>query len=190
MGDFLQTLFNALAYFWPFRIVNQWEKGLYIVNGTVVRPWRIMRWSRGPVNTDGSDLCDPGLYLTIPWFVVMHEVNMCWDVVNSERLDVVLKDNRTLTVSVVAMMRVTDPVAAYLGFQDYSADRVGLLRATVADELSSAESERFAPDRRGMLLGRTLLAAVQKMGKRIGHEVEDVQVTSFILQPKALRLLS
>lgn len=188
MGDFLRTALEALAYFWPLRIVHAWEAGLYIVNGTPVRPWRIVRWSRGP-SPDGVIL-RPGLYFTIPWFVDVHTVGLAWDAVESGRIDLVLKDDRVLSCAVVAQMRVSDPQAAYIGFQDYGVDRIALLRAAVADTLAAADAERFTSDRRGRLLGQSLLAAVQDMARAMGHEVRSVQVTTFVLQPRVFRLLS
>jgi regulator of protease activity HflC (stomatin/prohibitin superfamily) len=188
VGDFLKTLFDTVVYFWPFCLVHQWEAGIYLVNGVPVRPWKYVRLSKGS-SGDGL-VCKPGLYLKLPWFTDMHCVGLAWDAVESGRIDLVARDNKTISCAVVAQMRVNDPVLAYTEYGNYDVDRVALLRAAVADTLATAESERFDPDRRGRLLGQSLLAAVQALGKRIGHEVDSVQVTTFVLQPKVLRLLT
>lgn len=186
LSDFLHTLIEFLAYLWPASIVGQWERGVYLCGGRNVKPWRWVALGRV---FEGAAL-PPGVYLKAPWLCEVHAVKMTWDFVESGRFDVILKDGRIASVEVLAKMRVTDPLTAWLEFGDFEIDRARMLRATAAETLSEADPERFTPEKRGRLLGSSLLKAVREAGASMGHEVEAVQVTTFILQPKVLRLLT
>lgn len=187
LSDFLHTLVEFAAFLWPVKVVHQWEAGLYVCAGRVVTPWAWVGLRRKPF---ASHILPAGLYLAVPWVCDVHTVTMTWDYVESGRMDVLLKDGRIVSCEALAKMRVVDPFVAYVEFGDFAMDRPRMLRAVVAETLAEAESDRFAPERRGRLLGSSLLKAVRDAAEPLGHEVETVQVTTFILQPKVLRLLT
>jgi regulator of protease activity HflC (stomatin/prohibitin superfamily) len=187
LADFLKGLVQFAEFLWPIKPVRQFERGLYVWCGVIIRPpsWAILT---GTVLED--EVLGPGLYLALPFFGDVHAVSQAWDFVESGRLDLTLKDGRTLSCEVVAKMRVTGPRAAWVEYEDYTVDRRKMLRAAVSEVLQEAEPDRFAPDRRGRLLGGSLLAGVRKGAEPMGHEVESVQVTTFVLNPRTFRLLS
>lgn len=185
MANLWQAIVDSFKYLWPFVIVHQWEVGLYTVFGRFVTPWRLVGFRRRAL----PKILGPGLYLRIPFFTQLREIGLTWDFMESGRLDITLRDGRELTCEVVAKLRVNDPVMAYFEFGDYPEDMRRALRAAVSEVLSEADSERFSQDRRVRLLGQSLLAGVRTAAARIGFEVEAVQVTTFILQPKIHRLL-
>ena len=187
LADFLKTLIQFIEFLWPLKVVRQWESGLYMWCGKIITPWRILAFRLRPL--PGVDL-GPGIYLTLPFFGDVHAVSLAWDFVESGRFDVTLKDNRQLSCEVVAQMRVVDPRAAWLGFDDYSIDRRKMLRAVASEMLQEAEPERFAPERRGRLLGASLLGAIRSGAEPLGHEVASVRVPTFILGSRTLRLLT
>lgn len=186
LNDLWQLVVQFASFLWPFHTVNEWERALYLFNGRVVTPWRWVGFSLKP--QVGREL-KPGLYLVFPYFAKVHSVAVSWNYVDTKRLDLTLKDGRTLTCEAVAKVRVVDLYAAYVGYYDYDIDIVAAFRAAVSETLVSAEADRFEPDKRGRLLGTSLLRAIREVGTGMGHEVESVQVTTFVLQPKVIRLL-
>lgn len=172
LNDLVQALVQIVQFLWPFRIINQWERGLYTVFGRIV-------WELGP-----------GLYPVIPWFCDVCEIPTSWDFVESGRLDLTLKDDRTLSCEAIAKMRVVDMKKAWVAFHDYEVDRRKMLKAVVSELLQEADAERFEPSRRGRLLGTSMLKAVQEGASAIGCEVESVRVTTFVLGARTYRLLT
>lgn len=187
LADFLNTLLQFFEYLWPLKVIRPWERGLYIVCGRVVTPWRWVAFSFRPLP---SAELPPGLYLAFPFFVDVHQVGIAWDFVKSGRLDLTIKDGSTLSCAAVAKMKVVDCALAYLSYHDYDIDRVAMLQATVSEILVEAEPEKFSPEKRGKLLGKSLLKEVREAAAKMGMEVESVQVTTFILHSRTLRLLS
>lgn len=173
LTELLNTLAQFAEFLWPFRVVHQWKLGIFIFCGRATRIG-----------------LKPGIYPVVPWFMDVDQVTVAWDYVESGRLDISLKDGRSLSCEVIAKMRVADVGKAWIDFHDYQKDRRLMLRAAVAETLTEADPERFEPERRGRLLGGSLLKAVQSGGAPIGLEIESVQVTTFILQPKVVRLLT
>lgn len=185
LNDLWQLVVQFAEFLWPFRVVSQWERGLYLVNGRVVTPWCVVGFWKRQV---GQELL-PGLYLVFPYFATVHQVAISWDYVDSGRLDLTLKTAQALSCEAVAKMRVVDLYRAYINFHDYELDRKAMLRAAISETLVEADAERFESGRRGRLLGGSLLATVRAGAAEIGHEVESVQVTTFVLNPKVFRLL-
>jgi len=186
LNDLWQLVVQFAEFLWPFRIISQWERALYLVNGRVVIPWRwvAFRWQA----LDSQEL-PPGLYLVFPFFATIHQVAIAWDYVDSGRLDLTLKTGEALSCEAVAKMRVVDLYKAYVGFHDYEIDRRAMLKAAISETLVEADAERFESGKRGRLLGSSLLKAVRDGASDLGHEVESVQVTTFVLKPKVFRLL-
>jgi regulator of protease activity HflC (stomatin/prohibitin superfamily) len=58
MGDFVRALIDIIQFVWPFRVVDQWEKGGYYVCG---RWWKEM---------------GPGLKVVVPWFTHVEPVSI------------------------------------------------------------------------------------------------------------------
>lgn len=172
-ADLVSAVVQIIGFLWPFRIVEQWERGLYTFCGRIA----------------GKELA-PGLYPVVPWFCDVKEIPMSWDYVESGRLDLTLRDGRTLSGEAVAQMRVVDLRKAWVAFHDYEVDRRKMLRAVVSELLQEADPERFEPSRRGRLLGSSLLKAVQEGAAPIGCEVYAVQMTTFILGARSYRLLT
>lgn len=186
LNDLWQLVVQFASFLWPFHTVNEWERALYLFNGRVVTPWRWVGFS--PRAQSGREL-PPGLYLVFPYFAKIHSVAVSWNYVETKRLDLTLKDGRTLTCEAVAKARVIDLYAAYIGYYDYDIDLAAAFRAAVSETLVTADAERFEPEKRGRLLGTSLLRSLRDVASTMGHEVESVQVTTFVLQPKVLRLL-
>lgn len=187
LSDFLHTILGFIEYLWPLKVVHAWERGLYLVNGRVVQPWGwvAFRWRA----LEGVEL-GPGVYLALPFFTSVHQVAVSWDYVDSGRLDLTLKSGDVLSCEATAKMRVVDLQAAYIGFHDYEHDRTSALRAAISETLVEAGADRFEPGKRGRLLGGSLLNAVREAAGQLGHEVELVQVTTFVLRARVLRLLN
>lgn len=171
-AELVNLLISVCQFIWPFRMVEQWERGVKTSFGRI---------------TDTQ--VSPGVYFVIPWFMDVKEIPGSWDYVESGRMDLTLKDGRTLSCEATAKMRVVDFGKAWADFHDYETDRHRMLRAVVSELLQEADPERFEPARRGRLLGGSLLKAVQDGAAPIGCEVESVQMTTFVVGHRTFRLL-
>jgi regulator of protease activity HflC (stomatin/prohibitin superfamily) len=185
-ADFVNAIVSVIGYLWPFKLVGPWERGLYLVFGRIVTPWRWVGFSLRPLN---DHELPSGMYLCLPFFTEVHQVAISYDYVKSGRLDLTLKDGRILTCAAVAKARIVDLKQAYIAYHDYEVDRVSAFQAAISETLVEADPDRFEAGKRGRLLGSSLLKAVREAFEGIGHEVESVQVTTFVLQPKVFRLL-
>lgn len=189
LNELWQLVVSSIEFLWPFKIVHEWERALYIANGHVVIPWRWVAMDRDLRTPMESKELQPGLYFRLPFFTDVHCVAVSWNYVDSKRLDLTLKDGRTASFEAVAKVRTVDVVAAYVGYYDFDIDIVAAFRAAISETLVEAEPERFDAGKRGRLLGTSLLRATREAIGPIGHECESVQVTTFVLQPKVFRLL-
>ena len=171
LNDLWQVIVQFAEFLWPFHTVNQWERALYLFNGRVITPWRWVAFSRTALT---SRELPPGLYLVFPYFAKVHSVTVAWNYVDSKRLDLTLKDGKTLSCEAIAKVRVVDLYAAYIGYYDYDVDIVDALRAAISETLVKADPERFEPEKRGRMLGGSLLNAVREAATAMGHECESV----------------
>ena len=171
LSDFLHTLVEFIQFLWPLRIVHPWERALYMAFGKVRRE------------------VGPGIYFRFPWFTEVHEVSTTWESMYTGRNDITTKDQRTLSFSASAMIRVVDVHKAVLVVHDASSTMAGLLSAVLAEKLAEVEPERFSPERRGRL-NSSLAQWVETEAAEFGVEVKWIRFTSFVLNPKTIRLLT
>lgn len=170
MASFLQVILDSIQYLWPFRIVKQWERGGYYVGG---RFWRVV---------------GPGIYPVIPWLCEVKEISVVPAIICSPRLDITIKDGRTLSFSVAATMRVDDYDKAVNSVDSFTETSQELLSAVSADKLASVDADRLAPEKRGRLM-YDLAKWINEESQVFGVATEKVRFTSFVLNVRTYRLL-
>lgn len=170
MTNFLATLFDAITYFWPFVIVEPWEKGVRLFAGRVV------------------DEVPPGLYAVVPWFMSIETASIVPAPVGTPLANITLRDGKTLSYSVVAIVRVFDAVKALTQIDDYEESIVELLTSRMSEKLTEIDATRIDPENRGRLLA-SLRVTLNNEAAQYGVAVEDVRFTNFALEQRAYRLL-
>ena len=170
LADFVHAIVEIIQFLWPMRLVHEWERAGWYICG---------RW-RGETG--------PGLKFVLPWFVDVKTVSTAAAYAGTGRQDVTLTDGRTLSFAATARVHVKDVQAALNAVDDYASSTQEALAAVLAEELGKVDAERMEPNRRGRLFG-SLLKAVQDETEKFGVEVESIRFTSFVINPKTLRLL-
>ena len=118
IGTFLVRLLKDL---WPFRRVEPWERGLYIVFGHA-------KWEVGP-----------GYYWpVIPWFMHVEPVTVVPSGAPTALQTVTTSDGRKITFSGIALLQIRDIRAAILNVENY--------RDTVLEYLPGVVAECVAAD--------------------------------------------
>lgn len=175
MGEFLRVLLDSFAYLWPFRLVEQYERGVYYVCGRRVE---IPRWMGGPD-------CKPGIpWPILPFFCEVRTVTTVRDVIATPIQTVTCRDGGTLTFSCTVSIEVEDANLAYNAVHQYAETVKEDVSAIMAEKLAEVEVDRFAPDARGRLVGgcRQALTAqlaaygVRVTGLRLNNFVRNIPV--------------
>ena len=176
--SWFQALIDFLAKFWPFVIIEQWERGVPMVFGKVRRRWA---WRRTPLQ--------PGLYVLVPWFTHIEPVEITKRPVSTPLLDITLSDGKTtLSYSATAVMQVRDPVEAVTQVDDYRRSAVEYVASVTSMVLALEDHLRLAAGRRPMLISRTILPKINAETEQFGVTVRDVMFTNFVLDEPSIRL--
>ncbi len=170
--NFLETLLDFLARFWPFDIVDEWEEGVFYFCG---RAWR----KKYP----------PGVYGFIPWFTRIETVSVVPTVISTPLLNITLMDGKTLCYSATAIVQVIDPWLALNAIDDYQESVGELVASRVSSKLASVDAERLDLERRGRLLP-DLIRWLNQDTEQYGVTVRDLRFTNFAINQRAYRLLT
>lgn len=171
MGELFRLILDAIGPLSPFRIVNEWEHGLYMVAGKC----------RGVVG--------PGLKLVVPYLCDVIRVSVVPEVYTTPLQTVALRDGRALTYSASVTVIVTDPRAAYLRLGHYTETVVELAAGVLSEGLADADPARFDPARgkRDRLMGELRDQINEELGK-YGLRVDALRINNFA-SVRAVRLL-
>lgn len=172
IGELLQILLSIIEFIWPFHIVHQWERARFYMFGRMY-----------------FGECEPGLYFFIPWFTRFINVEYAPKPIATPRQDITLKDGRFLSFAAAAMMRVNDSNLALNSVEVYHDVLNTLMTKFLAQEMVEADAERFAPDRRKRLF-TSLEQKLAAEANKVGIELKELGFTTFVLAPRAYRLLS
>lgn len=170
MSDLVRLIIEVCQLVWPFRLVHQWEHGAYYVCG---RFWRVVK---------------AGVYPVVPWFMDVKTVSTAEAIFGTGRQDITLSDGRTLSFAATAKAHVVDANLALNSIDDIQTSSQEILSSVLADKLAEVDAERLSHDRRGRLFA-SLRAAVAAEAALHGVEITNVRFTSFVLNPKTIRLL-
>ena len=170
MGDLWKALVDSIAYIWPFRLVQQWERGGYMVCG---RWWKEV---------------GPGVYPVVPWFTNVHEISIAEAICGTSRQDITLSDGTTLSFSATCTARVVNVKLAICSVDEYQTTTQELLASVLADKLAEVDAARLSFEKRGRLFA-DLKRWVAEEARGYGVEVSKVRFTSFVVNVKTHRLL-
>lgn len=170
MGDFLRLILDSIQYLWPFRIIEQFERGVYHVFG---KPIRVPTWYGGPE-------CTPGrLWIVIPFFTEIRTVVTVRDVIVTDVQTITCSDGGTLTFSATVSIAVSDANLAYNAVRQYAETVREDVSAILAERLAEVDVDRFKPEARGRLIG----ACRQSLGTQLaayGVQVTSLRLNNFV----------
>jgi len=169
--NFLQTLIDFLGEFWPLVIVDQWEHGCYYVIGRAKR--RVLK---------------PGVYPIIPWFMDVETVSVVPTPISTPLLNITLKDGKTLSYSLTAVIQVDNAYRALNTIDDYKESVGELIASKASEKLADVEAARVDPEGRRRLLG-DLLRWCDAETEQYGVRVHALRFTNFAINQRAYRFL-
>jgi regulator of protease activity HflC (stomatin/prohibitin superfamily) len=162
MSEFLRIVLDALHSASPFRMVNQWEAGLYFVLG---RHWRTL---------------GPGLKIFLPYICDVVTLSLASRVERTPIQFVNLRDGRTLSYRASFLMRVIDPAKAYLTLEDWRETIVEIASGVLNETIAEVEPARFDPARgKRDRLREELAEAINEQTKNHGVEVVAMTFSEF-----------
>lgn len=167
MEGVVRLVVEIVGYLWPFRAVEQWERGVYYVFG---RYWRTV---------------GPGRWPVIPYFMNVIAVSVVPVPVSCPLQTITTKSGGTLTFSATATVCVTDAAAALNAVDQYKDSVVELVSALLAEELAEKPDEQLHSSR----LETSLRTALNKQTTLYGIEVQAVRFANFAMNLRTYRLL-
>jgi len=190
--NFIQSILEFLSEFWPFVIVEQWERGVLQVLGRVQERggWFARLANRLHMGFREENGClKPGLYFIIPWFSHVECVDIVVAPISTPLHNITLKDQRTLSYSATALVQVTDPIDAITQVDDYKESASELVSSKLSEKLADVDGTRLDPENRRRLLP-DLLRWCNEDTQQYGVTVLGLRFTNFALNQRAYRLLT
>lgn len=180
MGDFLRIILDSISYLWPFRIVEQYERGIYVVAGRRVR---VPAWLGGPD-------CKPGIpWPIIPFFTDVHTVTVVRATLTTPLQTVTCVDGSTLTFSASAQVEVADANLAFNAVETWKDTAAEDIAAILAEKLSEVEAARLAPESRSRLVGDCRRSLTMQV-RDYGIAILSLRFNNFVRNVRVYRLFN
>jgi len=170
MEGLVRLIVEIVQYIWPFREVQHWERGVYMVMGRA-------RWTVGH-----------GRWPVVPYFMDVIAVTTVPAMISTPLQTITLANGQTLTYSASAMVVVEDARAALIRIDSYQQTTQELLAAHLASEMATVDVARMDAERRGRLLS-SLVKALDKETSAYGVRCTGLMFTNFAVNLRAYRLL-
>lgn len=129
MSDIIRILIDVVQFLWPFRLVHQWQQGVYYICGRQM-------WTVGV-----------GCWPVIPFFMDVATVNMVPAVYSTPLQTITVRDGRALTFSATLTVQVVDAGKALNSLDNWPETTVELVSGLLSSGLADAEVVRFDPAR-------------------------------------------
>lgn len=171
MGELVRLVFDFIEFLWPFRAVEQWERGVYYFFG---KCWRTV---------------GPGRWPVIPYFMEVRAVGIAPSIVGTPLLTITLKNGDALTFSVAATVFVEDAAAALNKIEDYEETTQELLGARVAEKLAEVDPNRIDSGSRRRL-ATDLARWLDEETVEYGVRVTALRFTNFVVNVRTYRFLT
>lgn len=181
LTDFLRLLVDVLAYIWPFRRVEQWERGCYYILGRHYGGWPSRR-------VDGT--VGPGTWPLIPYFMEVRACVTVPTVYKPPLQRVTLRDKTSLAFRVTIQVCVTDAAKATNTVERWDETTWEIVTGVMGERLADVDPERFDPARgkRSRLL-EELRAECNERTSAYGVETQAVWFSDFVVGARTYNLL-
>jgi len=172
MGDVLLTALAGVAVylFAGLRVLREYERAVYFFLG---RSWG----AKGP-----------GLIFLPPLFAKMQKVSLRVMAMDIPPQDVITRDNISIKVNAVLYMRVTEPVKAVIGVENYLYATSQLAQTTLRSVLGETEMDELLANRDK--INAILKQIIDQRSDDWGIEVSAVEVKDVDLPPEMKRAMA
>jgi regulator of protease activity HflC (stomatin/prohibitin superfamily) len=172
VAELLQLILHVVQYLWPFRIVEQWEHGVYYACG---RYWRTV---------------GPGVWPVVPYFMEVRAVSVAPAIHGTPLQTVTLRNKLVLTYSATITVQVEDAAKALNEVDQWHETVIEMASGTLAERLAEADPDRFDPDRKKrQRLMEELRAELDGEAVKWGVRVLKLRFGNFALGVRTHRLL-
>lgn len=190
--ELLQLIISIIEFIWPFRRVDAWERGVYLVNGKHWHglrlrwlPKRLYGW---PTDVDGT--VGPGVWPVIPWFIEVHSDTVKPGIISTVLQSITLRDNRTLHFSATAGYYIDNYAKALIDVEDFKSTMLEAL-AGIGELLADTDPQRFDPARgKRDRLRSDIAKQLDEQSSQYGVRIQWVKFPNFIVEAKTYRLLT
>ena len=172
MGNVLLTALAGVAVylFAGLRVLREYERAVYFFLG---RSWG----AKGP-----------GLIFLPPLFAKMQKVSLRVMAMDIPPQDVITRDNISIKVNAVLYMRVTEPVKAVIGVENYLYATSQLAQTTLRSVLGETEMDELLANRDK--INAILKQIIDQRSDDWGIEVSAVEVKDVDLPPEMKRAMA
>lgn len=160
-GDFFSLIKEFISYLWPFRIVEQYERGVYYFLGKVVQ---VPKWYGGPDCTAGH------LWIVVPFFCDIKTLMVVRDTVVTPIQTIEVIGGKSLTFNASAQLEIEAIDLALNTVVKLKQTAAEDIAAILAEKLATVEPDKLEPEARGRLVGgcrQAISAAISKYGVRL-----------------------
>jgi regulator of protease activity HflC (stomatin/prohibitin superfamily) len=171
MTDLVRLLVEIWGYIWPLKIVWQWERGAFYMEG---RYWRDV---------------GPGCYPIIPFLWEIKTEGVVSQTHVTPLQTITTKDGGTLTFSASIKLRVVSLGRAFGEVLNWDETALEDASAALADTLSDVDIPKLDPENRRRLL-RTCTAALNKELNVYGLEIDRFRFNNYVRNMRVYRLFS
>lgn len=169
--NFIQSLIEIFKFFWPFRIVNEWERGALYVAGRWFGRWPARR-------SDGT--VGPGLYFVVPFLMELHTAIVVPWVQSTPLMTITTRDGQLLMFSATATFVCFDTAKAINRIESVTSTAIELVMAVTAEKLAEVKETRLDGDSRKRLVSDiTRWTNEEFEALDIGVRVDALRFTNF-----------
>lgn len=172
LSDFLTKAVDWIYDFWPLRIVREWELGIRLQSGSIVKQLDA-----------GNGIRKSGVHWFIPRLgeIIVHECNL--EVVETEPQTIETADGYSVTVQWAVTYCITDLINYYVSIQNQDDTVLGAVRAAAGEIIPTLAWETRAD------WARLMMEAIGEQSVNWGLDVKAVKPTTLV-RAQTLRLLT
>jgi regulator of protease activity HflC (stomatin/prohibitin superfamily) len=177
--NWLQTLIAVIQYVWPFRKVDQWERGvLYVWNRWWCHwPARKVDWTVGP-----------GIWPILPYFTDVRAAPVVRGVTATPLQQIEDRDGKPLLFSAAMTWRIYDAASAFNNVDRVLETGQELLSAVCAEKLAEVGADRLDGPARKRLIN-SMTKWLNEELEFMGCTVDSLRFTNFARGMQGVRTL-
>lgn len=173
MTELVRLIWELASTLVPFRLVRQWEHGVYFWCGRY------------------QFTAHPGLLVVVPYLCDVKCVSMVPEIETTPLQTVTMRDGRTITYSASLTIKVVDAAAAYNRVGHWSETTVELAAGVISEHFGDEDPVRIVDPSRGKR-DNVLEEVREEINKKLadyGVVVEAIRLNNFVLNVRTVRLL-
>jgi regulator of protease activity HflC (stomatin/prohibitin superfamily) len=177
--NWLETVIVVIKYLWPFRKVEQFERGVLYV-------WA-RHWKHWPARK-GDRTVGPGIWPVLPYFTEVRAATSVFGVTGTPLLQITAQDGTPITFSAAMTWRIYNAAHAWNNVDRVLETGQELLAAVTAERLAEVKPHRLDGDHRRRLI-KSMLKWLNEEMEFMGCEATALRFTNFALGKQSVRTL-